>query len=407
MRNSFATRKILTIAGSPRVVFLVAVTFRVWAATQLPADQAWQYFYRYNEFARIAWCLVSGHGFSSPWPNTPLVPTAVEPPVYAALLAVIFKLAGAYSFPAMWVAIGLNAVFSAATAVLILNIGRRLFGSPVGILAAWIWSCWIYEAVVSVRLRESSLYALFLMVALAWMPALIKSGSWFSWVGFGVLAGAGALTNPALLAVIACLWFWLWFISRKNGFSHDGQVLASVAACVLVVIPWTIRNHAVLGRWVPVRDNFGLELWLGNHEGVDRTFNTDFPILNPAPYNQLGEIGYMESRRASAIEFIRQNPGEFVRLSLRRIYLYWSRPAGSAWPMISVLAWIGVYIAIKRKEAQLVPYMIAMTTFPIVYYITHTFPTYRHVIEPSILVMAAYAIVTAVQIATRGRSVSR
>src|SRR5215831_6822166 len=80
MRNSFATRKILTIAGSPRVVFLVALTFRIWVATQLPADKAWQYFYCYNEFARIAWCLVSGHGFSSPWPNTPLVATAHEPP---------------------------------------------------------------------------------------------------------------------------------------------------------------------------------------------------------------------------------------------------------------------------------------------------------------------------------------
>ena len=382
-------------------MFLVALTFRVCAATQLPADKAWQYFYRYNEFARIAWCLVSGHGFSSPWPNTPLALTAVEPPVYAALLAVIFKLAGAYSFSAMWIAIGLNAVFSATTAVLILKVGQDLFGSPVGILAAWIWSCWIYEAVVAIRLWESSLSALLLMIALAWTSALIKSRSWFNWVGFGVLAGVSALTNPALLAVIACLWLWLCIRGRQKGFSRNGQLIASIAACVLVVIPWTIRNHAALGRWVPVRDNFGLELWLGNHEGVDRAFNTDFPILNPAPYNQLGEIGYMETRRASAIDFIRQHPGEFVGFSLRRIYLYWTRPAGSAWPMISVLAWIGVWLAVKRKQMQLVPHAIAMTMFPVVYYITHTFPTYRHVIEPSILLMAAYATVTAVQIATK------
>lgn len=388
-------------------MFLVALTFRVWAATQLRADEAWQYFYRYNEFARIAWCLVSGHGFSSPWPNTPLVPTAVEPPVYAGLVAVIFKLAGAYSFPAMWIAIGLNAVFSATTAVLILGVGQQLFGSPVGILAAWIWSCWTYEAVVAVRLWESSLSALLLMFALACTPSLTKRANWFNWVGFGVLAGAGALTNTALLAVSVSLWVWLWFISRKDGFSRNGQVVASIAVCVLIILPWTLRNHAVLGRWVPVRDNFGLELWLGNHEGVDRTFNTDFPILNPTPYNQLGEIGYMEARRTSAIEFIRQHPGEFIGFSLRRVYLYWTRPEGSVWPMMSVLAWLGVWLALKRKQMQLVPHAIAMTMFPIVYYITHAFPTYRHAIEPSILLMAAYAIVTAAQISTERTNISK
>src|SRR5690242_2196457 len=43
--------------------------------------------YETNECARIAWALVSGFGYSSPWPHTPLEATAQQPPVYPLLLA--------------------------------------------------------------------------------------------------------------------------------------------------------------------------------------------------------------------------------------------------------------------------------------------------------------------------------
>jgi len=404
-------RILVSAVRSPRVVFLVALTARLWVLSQLLPANAWRDFYQYNEPAHIAWSVLSGSGYSSPWANTRVMPTAQQPPVYPYLLAGIFKAAGVYSYRSLWIAVGLNAVFSAFTAVVILKIGKRTFGASTGVLAAWIWACWIYEAVVSIRLWESSLSALLLAMGLLLLPELAASIRPWLWLIFGALAGVAALTNTTLLSVFPFFWLWLWISHRRRGLSRGRWLAASVIVCVLVILPWTIRNHTTFHRLVPIRDNFGLELWLGNHEGVTHVFDRDFPILDPSEYNRLGEIRFMEEKRNIALQFIGRNPGMFLRLSTRHFVQFWSAPEESAWLALSVLSWVGMVLALRRKGLDAVPYALAMLIFPLVYYITHVFSTYRHPIEPVILVLAAYAMVSAVDLAddqlVRTRPISR
>ncbi|MGH9498806.1 MAG: ArnT family glycosyltransferase [Terriglobales bacterium] len=389
-------RAVLRIAGSPGVVFLVALTIRVWVLSQLLPQKAWEYFYRYNEPSRIAWALVSGFGYSSPWPNTPLLPTAQQPPVYPLLVAGIFKLAGAYSYRSLWIAAGLNAVFSSLTAILILRLGKRDFGPLTGILAAWMWACWMYEAAAAVRIWESSLSALLLMSALLLLPKL-KSPALPPWLWFGFLAAVAVLTNTTLLSVFPFFWIWLWIIYRHKRQPCRGVLVASVAVFVLALLPWTIRNYDVFHRLMPVRDNFGLELWIGNHEGVTHQYDRDFPILDPTEYNRLGEIRFMESKRDIALQFIGQHPAEFLRLSARRFFRYWTQPDPAPWFFVSLMAWAGVMLALRRRGFGALPYLIVLLVFPLVYYVTHAFPTYRHPTEPVMLLLAAYATVALVE----------
>jgi len=158
-----------------------------------------------------------------------------------------------------------------------------------------------------------------------------------------------------------------------------------------------MRNYATFHRVVAIRDNFGLELWLGNHERVTHVFDSDFPILDPSEYDRLGEIRFMEVKREIALEFIGRNPGAFLRLSARHCFQFWSAPEKSAWLALSFLAWMGMVLALRRKGLDAVPYAFALLIFPLVYYITHVFSTYRHPIEPVILLLAAYALVSTVE----------
>jgi 4-amino-4-deoxy-L-arabinose transferase-like glycosyltransferase len=392
MRNGRLLQLLSNLLSSPRTVFLVALAARLWVLLQLLPNNAWRYFYAYNEPSRIAWALVSGFGYSSPWPNTPLMPTAQQPPLYPLLLAGIFKVAGSYSYLSLWIAVALNAVFSALTAVLILQIGKRTFDASTGVLAAWVWSCWQYEAVVSIRLWESSLSALLLAVGLWLLPKLAVSLRLWLWLVFGVLAGVAALTNTTLLSVFPFFWLWLWIVYLRRGLANDRLLMASLVVCVLVVLPWTIRNYSTFNRLVPIRDNFGLELWLGNHEGVTHTFDSDFPILNPSEYDRLGEIGFMEAKRDVALEFIGRHPVTFLRLSSRRCFQFWSAPEKSVWLAVSLLAWLGMVLALWSKRLDGIPYALVMLIFPAIYYITHVFSTYRHPIEPVIVLLSAYAM---------------
>ena len=396
MRNVHHFRTLLNLVSSPRIVFLVALTARLWVLFQLLPNNAWRYFYQYNEPSRIAWALVSGFGYSSPWANTPLTPTAQQPPMYPLLLAGIFELAGSYSYLSLWIAVALNAVFSALTAVLILQIGKRTFGTSIGMLAAWVWSCWQYEAVVSIRLWESSLSALLLTVGLLLLPELGGSIRPWRWLVFGALAGVAALTNTTLLSVFLLFWMWLWIGYRRCGRSCNKPLMASVAVCVLTVVPWTIRNYETFRRLVPMRDNFGLELWIGNHEGEARLNGDDFQRM-VAEYGRLGELRFMDTKRQIAVQFIRQHPGSFLRLSAQRFFKYWSAPDGSVWLLVSLLAWQGMIVALWQKGLEAVPYAIVLVMFPLVYYVTHSGSTYRHPAEPVILMLAACASVTMVQ----------
>jgi 4-amino-4-deoxy-L-arabinose transferase-like glycosyltransferase len=393
-------RTVLRIAESPGVVFLVALTIRVWVLSQLLPQKAWEYFYRYNEPSRIAWALVSGFGYSSPWPNTPLAPTAQQPPVYPLLVAGIFKLAGAYSYRSLWIAVGLNAIFSSLSAVMILRLGKRDFGSLAGILAAWVWACWMYEAAAAVRIWESSLSALLLMFALLMLPKL-RAPSLPLWLWFGFLAAVAVLTNTTLLSVFPFFWIGLWISYRQRGQSCRNLLVASVGIFILAQTPWTIRNYEVFHRLMPVRDNFGLELWIGNHEGATHQYDSDFPILDPSEYNRLGEIRFMESKRDIALQFIGQHPAEFLRLSARRCLRYWTEPYPVTWFLVSFMAWSGMILALQRKGLEALPYVIVLLMFPLVYYVTHAFPTYRHPTEPVMLLLAAYAAVTLLEIIGR------
>jgi Dolichyl-phosphate-mannose-protein mannosyltransferase len=401
-------RTAISVASSPRIVFLLALTARIWVLAQLLPSNAWRDFYHYNEPSHIAWSVVSGAGYSSPWANTIAMPTAQQPPVYPYLLAGIFKVAGAYTYLSLLVAVGLNAVISALTGVMILKIGTRDFGFFAGVLAAWIWSCWIYEAVVSIRLWESSLSALLLAVSLWMLPKLASSLRPLLWSSFGILAGLAALTNTTLLSVFPFFGLWLWLGYRRRGSSCAKWLVASACICVLVLLPWTVRNYGTFHRTVPIRDNFGLELWIGNHEGVTRVFDRNFPLLDPGEYNALGEIRFMEAKRDVALEFMGRNPGAFLRFSARRCFQFWSLPEKSLWLALSLFAWAGMVLALRRKGLDAVPCALCILIFPLVYYITHVFSTYRHPIEPVILLLASYAMVAAVETTSvwllRGRS---
>jgi 4-amino-4-deoxy-L-arabinose transferase-like glycosyltransferase len=381
------------LGGSSLVVFTVTAVTRLAALLRLLPEHEWINFYPLNEPSHIAWAMVSGFGYSAPWPNTPIAATAQQPPVFPFLLASIFKVAGAYSLTSLWIAVSLNALFSAMTAVMILRLGKRDFGDWVGILAAWAWALWLYEAIVSIRLWESGLTALLLMLALWWLPSLTSARPW-RWCLFGVLAGIAAQTNTTMLAMFPCFYAWVWLHSRKQSRIAMRWLYISAGIFVLTLVPWTMRNYRAFGRLMPLRDNFGLELWIGNRAGADEAhqYPSAFPLIDPTEYNQLGELRFMELKQSQAFEFISQHPAEFLRLSCRRILRFWTEPKNSWWFAVSLLAWIGLALALRRDPWVALPYALVMLLFPLVYYITHTFPTYRHPIEPVVILLAAFVL---------------
>lgn len=285
------------------------------------------------EYGCVASSLASGHGFASPFCDG-TGPTAWEPLVYTLLVAGIFKLFGIFSFKSS-VAIALsNAPFSAVLAVLIYKIGRRMFGLSVGLWAAWLFAVLpLFTALIlhtgwsTFSLWDTWLSAMLLGFVFWETLETGEAGRLTDWAILGFLWGLAALTNPALLAFLP--FSVLWVVFRPHATKDLARGLAAFSIClVLLVTPWLARNSLTFRQPTFLRDDFGAILYAGNSPGATGIFQpARLAFENQAEnrdFRRLGEREYSADRYAKAIAYIRGDPENFLRLSLKRVFYFWS-----------------------------------------------------------------------------------
>jgi hypothetical protein len=77
--------------------------------------------------------------------------------------------------------------------------------------------------------------------------------------------------------------------------------------------------------------------------------------------------------------------------------VFWRLPlSAQAMPFwnctFSLLAWVGVVCARRAEPLQCLPILVLFLFFPVIYYVTHNAPRYRHPMEPAMALLAVYAI---------------
>ena len=122
-------------------------------------------------------------------------------------------------------------------------------------------------------LWDTSLAAL-LSATLLWATLeLAESKRWRDWSRYGLLWGFTLMTNPSLGSLLPFLLGWAAYRAyradqeeREIKFRPMKPALASAGIAILCCVPWTVRNYAVFHRFVPLRSNLPLELYIGNNE---------------------------------------------------------------------------------------------------------------------------------------------
>jgi dolichyl-phosphate-mannose-protein mannosyltransferase len=366
------------------------------------------------ETGAVAAAIAQGRGFSSPLRFLQTGPTAWFSPIFPYLLAGIFKLFGVYSYASNLVIHFLDFAFAAFTCWPIAAIGTRAFGKKTGIAAAWTWVLLptaIYYPVVWVW--DTSLAALWMALLIAATLQVRGSDRMRWWLGYGALWSAGAMINPSLISVLPPLALWaIWPLRYRLA---PALKLASAAGLIFAmgILPWTIRNYVVFHKFIPLRSNFGLELWLGNNPGVPDSWT---PWLHPNDnideahkYARMTEIPYMEEKEREAWAFIRSHPVDTARFVLHRFANHWlglwDSPvdlwAALPWYakltvvfscMFALLSWLGMLFAYRARSAAADPLAIVMMIFPLAFYLTHTSLRYRFPMDPVMLVLAVFAV---------------
>jgi 4-amino-4-deoxy-L-arabinose transferase-like glycosyltransferase len=360
------------------------------------------------EMGRIAASIASGHGFSNPFgPQTG--PTAWEPPLYPYVAAGVFHLFGIYSRGSAFMLLALNSLFSALTCIPIWLIARRIFSERVAIGSAWAWALlpnimfWCTRAV-----WETSLAAL-LLASIYWLALTLEDrDGWTPWVQFGFLWGITALSSTSLLSFLPAAGLWAWYRRAKRGKrSLAGVVLASVVffACIA---PWLVRNYRTFGNFIFIRDNFGAELRLGNGPGADGTLMLyQDATHDPSAMKQfeaMGELPYIATRKAQALEYIKADYDRFAVLCVKRFIYFWAGPPRHTHPwwlspiknslflLSSLLFFWGLARALRLYKPGSALFLWLVLLYPTLYYFVYCIPRYRHPIEPEMTILCVFAI---------------
>lgn len=362
------------------------------------------------EMVNVASSIAAHHGFSSPFGGD-TGPTAWLPPLYPYLLAGVFQIAGVRSNAAGLTILALQALFSALTCVIIYQIADRVFGVRIATIAAWVWALFPYAVLVPVLfIWETTLSAFLLTMGFQLSLDLPqrKSGTC---VTAGLVWGIAALTNTALLSIMPFALLWSFRRSSVRAFVRSIGIVGGIA--FLVVTPWLVRNWRTFHVLMPVRSNFAEQLWLGNHTGGFGRVGFGMNALeNPQElqrYRTLGEVDYEQERKREALDFIRDHPTLYLRWTLYRVGYWWfavgeTAPVFSLYVVLGALTIVGATLTWRfaGTDARLV--VVTILAFPIVYYLTDVYARYRHPVEPFMVMLATYGLVTGVD-AVRARRI--
>lgn len=411
------TQKLKRVLLSTGFIVVAAFIFRMaycWYLLGIREIRAADFHPYGFETGAIAAAIASGRGFSSPLPGILTGPTAWLAPIYPYLLAGIFKLFGIFSFESSLIIRSLDMAFSAFVCWPIYSIGKRAFGTGVAALSAWMWAVLptsIYYSVAWVW--DTALAALCLALLFAATMHIRGRSKLSWWLGYGALWAFSAMVNPSVLSLLP--FFALWALWPLRNEWHRAAKVSLAAGIVFLagITPWGVRNYLVFHKLIPVRSNFGLELWLGNNQEVPDTWAGYLHPTNDrkeaAKYVSMTEIPYMAEKQSEALAFMRSHPVDTTRFIFRRFENNWmgtwDAPADEwrflpltdkltlIWNcLFSLLALAGTLALSRTKNEYALPFTLTLLVFPVLFYATHTDDRYRHPMDPIMCLLAVFAM---------------
>lgn len=327
---------------------------------------------------------------------------------------------------------GIQALLGTAAILLVYLIAFRIAGSGATPLLAAGFVALYPPFIHSIGSLMSEPVAIFLL------PATILAFLWadgrsaWAWTLAGVLMGLTALVRPeylfvglALLALIAI---------RRSLLTGPRQgLLAATAfliAALVVIAPWTFRNQAELGRFVPITTGSGKALFVGTYLPADGEYqrvkallheastgeslgpgSSELAEVDPVPLFDAQARSYPELDRDQALNrlgrenlerFVRADPLGYAAMTARKVGRMWSSGVGEAMSstpgrviqIALVLAGIagGVVLAFRGRW-EILPLAIPIIVVTAIASATLAPPRRNEILMTLVLPLAAIALV--------------
>jgi hypothetical protein len=371
--------------------------------------------------------LVAGQGFSfaKPWyPFTPAdTPTAHWSYLYSLFVASIYALFGPYPLAARL----LQAVLGGLLLPwMVYRLTRTAFaplpwgeehGNTLALLAALMSAVSAYYILYAATLMTETFFIIVLLWSLErsinladrlrvaqpivslLLPGLV--------LGFSL--GIATLLRQSILPWVPVLFLYLLGVGWRAGRLRSTVTTLVLAGLVLVafVLPWTVRNYLVYNDFLLLNSNAGYAMYSAQHPMHGTSFR-EFDAA-PLPDGMWGRPEPEMDRELmrSGIQFVLDDPGRYLLLSLSRAYAFfefWPTPDTTLLHNVGRTCSFGLFmpfmlyglILVIRDPALRARYSLVLlfaAFYTVLHVSTWAMVRYRLPVDATLIPLAALALV--------------
>jgi 4-amino-4-deoxy-L-arabinose transferase-like glycosyltransferase len=326
-----------------------------------------------------------------------------------------------------------QALLGTVTVALLGLVAFEAFGPLVGLIALGLGAISPVLIELSGALAaENLLTALVLAAVYAALRARRNASRRYGWVAAtGLLTGLATLTHENAAVIVLPLIAAVWTVRPRRSLRALAAPALLVAAALVTIAPWTIRNAVELHRFIPVSDETGITL-VGTYNGASAAYHPlpykwrlyygipgERPLIRQA--KRLTEPALSDRLQSQALNYIGDHPFSPLevayRNSLRLLELKgsfaWSASAAaidlprqtaqigviSFW-VLCLLALAGAFMRAARG-APVWLWAIPALLWLSVAFVNGETPRFREPVDPFLILLAACALAAAVRRATR------
>ncbi len=352
-------------------------------------------------------------------------------PLYPYLLALVYSVSE-NSFVAPRI---IQFILGGFTAVMTFTLARRLMGRMAGVVAGLL--CAVYPVLIYFEgeLLTETLFIFLTMLGILLLDIARNRKGAGTWFAAGLALGLALITRPSIGLFLPLALAGALIFSRPKA-----QATALLlAGMVLPVIPVAVHNYTVSGEFIPVVWQGGINFYLGNNPAADGWSATGPEIrkdwwggyrdMVAIPRHILGReptFGEVSDFWSSkGWEFIKGQPGQWLRLMLKKAALFWSSmefPNNQDYNFMKTRSWVlrnpvvnfgtvaplsllGLFLLLRRRKRLFFPYVftVAYFTGTIAFFVC---ARYRSPALPVMCLFAGGAVAYLIGLARTGRLVS-
>jgi 4-amino-4-deoxy-L-arabinose transferase-like glycosyltransferase len=259
-------------------------------------------------------------------------PTSLRPPLYPALVAVVYRLSGVENFAAVRL---LQACLSMLTVVVAYRLGREIASDRTALWLAGL--CCFYPSLIAYGnlLLTETLFTLLLTSACYAIVLTLKRSS-IGWAAAAGLAlGLAALTRSVVWLAPPLLAVYLLLAGRGGLVRRFAVAAAVVAAFAGTIAPWAIRNTRLQGTFIAIDTMGGRNFMMGNYrytplyrswdaiaiEGDRSWIHEVCAVCPPEQLTSQGKVDKAALRQG--LQFVRENPGLTLERATAKFFDFW------------------------------------------------------------------------------------